>query len=362
MARITGDHPAWNDLKSDLDRRLKKAPGLQYRVVDKDRVLFDYAGGSADIRNGKPMTSATTLMAYSMTKTLTAVAILRLAETGRLRLDDPIAAFLPECPYPAGITVRQLMTHTSGIPNPIPLRWVHPAGEQASFDERAALARVLAGHPKLSAEPGTRYAYSNIGYWLLGRIIEAATGAAYADDMKERIISPLGLRPAELGFIIPDPSRHAKGYLAKYSFLNLVKGFLTDPRVWGPYEGRWRRVNEHYVDGPSFGGLVGSAGAFGRFLQDQLSGSSVLLGEPFRKLLYTRQSDAKGRPIAMTLGWHIGDLGGSPYYFKEGGGGGFHGEMRVYPDRGFATVLMANATQFNSNRFLSRLDGHLLES
>ncbi len=345
-----------------FERILKTVPGIQYRVVDKDHPLFDYAGGSADIRNRKPMAPATTLMAYSMTKTLTAIAALQLAEKGRVGLDDPIAAWLPDCPYPAGVTVRQLITHTSGIPNPIPLQWVHPAGEQAAFDEKAALAAVLRSHPKLSAAPGARYKYSNIGYWLLGRIIEEATGGSYADYMRARIIAPLGLRPAELDFVIPDPSRHAKGYLAKYSLLNLVKGFLTDPRVWGPYEGRWRRVNEHYVNGPSFGGLVGSAGAFGRFLQDQLGASSVLLGKPSRELLYMRQTDGKGKPIGMTLGWHIGDLNGSPYYFKEGGGGGFHSEMRVYPDRGLATVLMVNSTQFNSNRFLSLLDRTFLSS
>jgi D-alanyl-D-alanine carboxypeptidase len=180
--------------------------------------------------------------------------------------------------------------------------------------------------------------------------------------MRDRVISPLGLRSAEMDFVIPDPSRHAKGYLAKYSFLNLVKGFLTDPRIWGPYEGRWRRVNEHYVNGPAFGGLVGSAGAFGRFLQDQLGASSIILNKPSRELLYARQTDGAGRPVVMTLGWHIGDLNGAPYYFKEGGGGGFHSEMRVYPGRGIASVLMVNATQFNSNSFLSRLDRAFLGS
>ena len=64
----------------------------------------------------------------------------------------------------------------------------------------------------------------------------------------------------------------------------------------------------------------------------------------------------KGESIPMTLGWHIGETDGSAYYFKEGGGGGFHSEMRIYPSLGIASVVMANATQFNSTKFLNKSD------
>lgn len=64
----------------------------------------------------------------------------------------------------------------------------------------------------------------------------------------------------------------------------------------------------------------------------------------------------------MTLGWHIGNLQGTVYYFKEGGGGGFHSEMRLYPAQGLGSVIMVNATEFNSNRFLSAVDRAFLRS
>ena len=83
-------------------------------------------------------------------------------------------------PYGRNVTVRQLIAHTSGIPNPIPLRWVHPAVGHGSFDEKATFRAVLRDHPRLSFEAGTKYAYSNIGYWLLGNVVERASGETFS--------------------------------------------------------------------------------------------------------------------------------------------------------------------------------------
>ena len=162
-----------HNLEGMLNKYLiKTTPGIQYRVVSKQTTLFEFIGGWADIQNQKPMSLNTTLMAYSMTKTFTALAILQLAKQGKLHLDDPISNFLKECPYDKDITIRQLISHTSGIPNPIPLRWVHLIETQENYNERSALTRVLQNNPRLSFKPGSKYAYSNIGYWLLGMVIE----------------------------------------------------------------------------------------------------------------------------------------------------------------------------------------------
>ncbi len=345
-----------------LERFSQKAiPGIQYWVVAANQAIFEYAGGWADIRNRKPMKPDTTQMAYSMTKTWTAAAILQLVEREQLRLDDKIDHYLPHNPYNHDITIRHLISHTAGIPNPIPLRWVHLVEEHDQFDENAALAQVLRDSPKLSFQPGKKYAYSNIGYWLLGKIVEAVTQQTYTTYMKENVLKPLGLAKRDMDFIIPDVSNHAQGYLRKYSVLNLVKGLVTDRKMWGPYAGNWLQVNHHYVNGPAFGGLVGSAQAFGRFLQDQLRESSVLFGQETKQLFYTQQRDRSGKFIQMTPGWHIGKLDGLTYFFKEGGGGGFHSEMRIYPTREIASVIMVNSTQFKSNSFLSGLDKVFLQ-
>lgn len=347
---------------NDLRSARSQVPGLQYIVIDDTGTLFEYAGGWADIRHQQTMTLDTTLMAYSMTKTFTAVAILQLVEQGTLGLDDEIDRYLPDIPYAgARIAIRQLLCHTAGIPNPIPLRWVHLAEEDASFDEDAALTQVLRDNPKLAFAPGQKFAYSNIGYWLLGKIIERVTDRSYPDYVRANILLPLGLTAPELDFVISDPVRHANGYLAKYSLTNLFKGFVTDRKFWGDYEGNWLRLKSHHLNGAAFGGLVGTARGFGRFLRDRLRTESVLLSAATKRLLETQQTDSVGEPIPMTLGWHVGRTSGTSYFFKEGGGGGFHSEMRVYPLQRIASVVMVNGTDFNSSKFLNRTDKAFLE-
>lgn len=353
-----------NNMTSNLNQYVRsEVPGLQYIAVTADLVLFEYAGGWADIQRQKAMNLSTTLMAYSMTKTFTAVAILQLAEQGKLNLDDVIDRYLPNAAYYGhGITLRQLLNHTSGVPNPIPLRWVHLAAEDSSFNEAEALATVLRENPDLAFEPGSKFAYSNIGYWLLGKVVEQVTGQSYPAYIRGNILQPLQLSAQEMDFVIPDESRHANGYLKKYSLMNLVKGLVIDRKFLGSYEGQWLRLNSHYLNGAAFGGLIGTARGFSRFLQDQLRAESVLLGLETKRLLATRQTDGAGRPIPMTLGWHVGETHGVAYLFKEGGGGGFHCEMRIYPTKSIATVVLANSTNFSSTGFLNRVDRAFLES
>ena len=357
-ATMIDDVLAKDNTTSDLNQYVRsEVPGLQYIAVTADRVLFEYAGGWADIQGQKAMTLDTTLMAYSMTKTFTAVAILQLAEQRKLSLDDVIDRYLPHNPYHGhGITLRQLLNHTSGVPNPIPLRWVHLAQEDSSFNEAEALVAILRENPDLAFEPGKKFAYSNIGYWLLGKVVEQVTGQSYPAYMRANILQPLGLAAQEMDFLIPDETRHAQGYLAKYSLMNLVKGFVIDSKFLGNYEGNWLRLKSHYLNGPAFGGLIGSARGFSRFLQDQLCTESALFGLEAKRLLETQQTDGAGRPIQMTLGWHIGETDGAAYFFKEGGGGGFHSEMRIYPTKGIASIVLANSTEFNSTKFLNRVD------
>jgi len=337
-----------------------RTPGIQYLVVDSTRVVFEYDGGWADLARRRPMDSATTMMAYSMSKTITAAAVLQLVEAGKVGLDSPIVRYVDAIPYGSTITVRELLAHTSGIPNPIPLRWVHAAAQHATFDEGPALAEVMQRHGALAFTPGSKYAYSNIGYWLLGRIVERAGGAPFPEYVTAHLLRPLGLMPLDLGYTISDPARHATGYLEKYSLTNLAKRFLIDPALIGEYDGRWLSIRSHYVNGAAFGGLVGTARGFGRFLQDQLLSHSRLFSDSTRALFYEPQHTRGGTPIAMTLGWHIESNAGARFYYKEGGGGGFHNMMRLYPDQGVATVMLTNATGSNVKTWLNDLDAQFL--
>jgi CubicO group peptidase (beta-lactamase class C family) len=331
-------------------------PGLQYVVVDGATTLLEEHSGDADLATHRPMTAGTTMMAYSMSKTIAAAAVLQLVGAGRVGLDDSIARYVDWQPYGDTITIRQLLSHTSGVPNPLPLRWVHPMSRHDAFDEHAALDAVLRRHPRPAFQPGAKFAYSNIGYWLLGRVVEHASGEAFTSFVSTHVLGPLDITPDELGYTVADPRNHAAGYLEKYSFLNVIKSFVIDRELIGEYEGPWLRIRDHYPDGPAFGGLVGSAVGFAKFLQDQLLAHSRLFDDTTRALFYETQRTRSNRDIPMTLGWHIGSSDGVRFFFKEGGGGGFHSMMRLYPDAGIGTVVMANATAFDVRALLNARD------
>ncbi|HEY7726564.1 MAG TPA: serine hydrolase domain-containing protein [Anaeromyxobacteraceae bacterium] len=331
-------------------------PGIQYVVVSRDSTVFDGAAGWADLAARRPLEPGTTMMAYSMTKTVTAAAVLQLVERGALQLDGPVKALLPDIPYGERLTIRHLLAQTSGIPNPIPLRWVHLPDEHASHDEKQMLARRLAESPALRFAPGERYAYSNISYWLLGRAVEKASGIPYQEYVRANVFARLGLSPAEMGFVIPAREHHAKGYLPKWSLSNLLKPFLIDRKFVGEYEGKWLHVKDNHLDGAAFGGIVASARAMGRFLQDQLRDESALLGPGTRPLFFEQQRNNAGEPVETTMGWHVAPGSAGSFLFKEGGGAGFHAEMRVYRSAGIATVVIANNGSFDVKAFLDTAD------
>jgi len=205
-----------------------------------------------------------------------------------------------------------------------------------------------------------KYGYSNIGYWLLGSIVERASGQSFPSYVGEHVLRPLRIAPQELGSVIPDYRDHAKGYVEKYSWMNLVKRLVIGSELIGGEEGRWVHLNDHYVNGAAFGGLVGNARGFGKFLQDQVRPQSALLGDAARQLFYAPQRSRDGKSLPMTLGWHIGIAGGARFFHMEGGGGGFHSMMRVYPSFGTATVVMTNTTGFDVSKLLDALDSRFL--
>jgi CubicO group peptidase (beta-lactamase class C family) len=221
---------------------------------------------------------------------------------------------------------------------------------------------VLRRHKRLSSPPGTKFRYSNIGYWLLGEFVERVSGQVFTAYVIASVLRPLGLTSLELGYQVPNLEKHACGYLEKYSLMNFAKRLLLEREYIGSYCGRWLEILPHVVNGAAFGGLVGTASGIGTFLRDQLRPQSVVLGDVAKRNYYAQQRTNRGSVVPMTLGWHVGDLQGHLFYFKEGGGGGFHCMMRLYPNAGFGTVVMTNATRFNVARLLNAMDREFLPS
>ena len=171
----------------------------------------------------------------SMTKSFTAATVLLLRDEGRLRLDDPIAEHVPELAslrYPTTdsppITIRHLLTMTSGLPTDDP--W----GDRQQDLDLGEFSRLLAGGLSFVWAPGTRFEYSNTGYGILGRLVTNVAGAEYRDVVRERLLAPLGM--ASTGYLAAEvpPERLADGYVWREGgFLETADGRLRGARVDG---------------------------------------------------------------------------------------------------------------------------------
>ncbi|NYI58348.1 serine hydrolase domain-containing protein [Cellulomonas soli] len=196
----------------------QRVPGVQVAIRSEGELVLDLAVGVADVTTGEPLRTDHLFRIASHSKTFTATAILQLVEQGRLRLDDPVGSYVPELadggsPV-AAVTVRELLGHQGGVIRD---------GDQADFwqleypfpDRATLLADVLAhGHVH---ERNEHFKYSNVGYSLLGLVIEAVTGTTFAEHLHTAVVAPLGVTHtgAEL-----DPAR-AGEYAAGHTGLLL---------------------------------------------------------------------------------------------------------------------------------------------
>jgi hypothetical protein len=162
--------------------------------------------------------------------------------------------------------------------------------------------------------------------------------------MCENIIGPLGVSSKELDTQIPNIDNHACGHLRRFSALGVLIPFMMEKELFAEKAEKRIRFKPVYMNGAPYGGLIGTARAFSRFLQDQLSPNSILFDDKTKNLFYSKQIDSRGHSIETTLGWHRGKSSGVEYYGKPGGGPGFQSNMRVYPSKGIATVWLVNET------------------
>jgi D-alanyl-D-alanine carboxypeptidase len=191
------------------------APGAAARVQDEDESL-QAAGGVADISTGRPMEARLRFRAGSLTKSFVATVVLQLVAEGRLSLADTLERWLPGIlPYGDQVTIRQLLGHTSGVPQ----EWATIEGalygsRQGRFRDWTpqALVALVADRPP-DFPPGTAWSYSNTGYILLGLIVEAAGGNPLDQELDRRVVQPLGLRgtylPGDAGEL---PGPMSRGY------------------------------------------------------------------------------------------------------------------------------------------------------
>jgi CubicO group peptidase (beta-lactamase class C family) len=237
--------------------------GVVTLVADDKNILHLSALGQRDISHHLPMRTDTIFWIASMTKLMTSSAIMMLQEEGKLSIDDPVSKFIPEfaaLKTPSGklanLTIRQLMTHTSGLQEA-------PDGKMHKARTLAELIPAFLDRPTLF-EPGTKWEYSQSGINTLGRIIEIVSGESYPDFIQERILGPLGLKEATFYPTKEQIARLAVSYSLKDGKLKKTKII----RLPGPVGDR-----NHYP--AANGGLFCTAPEYCRFCQMLLNGGTL---------------------------------------------------------------------------------------
>ncbi|WP_317229996.1 serine hydrolase domain-containing protein [Clavibacter sp. MX14-G9D] len=214
-----------------LDHRVwqTRVPGAQVAVARHGELVLSEAYGVADPTTGAPLTPAHLFRVASHSKSFTATAILQLAEQGALRLDDPLGRHVPELREGgselAEVTLAALLEHGAGVlrDGPDGDHWQH-AGP---FPDRRHLVAIASSPGVAKAAPDTAFAYSNVGYALLGLVVEAASGLSYAAYLTERIVGPLGLRDTAAEYL---PER-ADEYAAASTSLRTSRERTVLPHV-----------------------------------------------------------------------------------------------------------------------------------
>lgn len=336
-----------------------QTPSIQYVFFDTDSILFEKRFGYSNVKSHKQINAGSNYHLYSITKTFTALAVLQLVEAGKIELNNQVKFYLPDFPYPQGITVEQLLNHTSGIPNPLPLRWIHLEKEHSGFDRNRFFAEVFKNHNQLDFQPGTDFKYSNLGYVILGQLVEKVSGKYLEDYIAENIFERSGIENSELTFQI-DSSNHTTGYHKWWSFSNAIFGFLIDKsKFMGRREGKWKPFNLFYNNGTAYGGMFGSSTGLVKYAQELLRPNSILLHDEHKKTLFT-ECIIRGKPTGMSLSWYTGSLKGNNYFAHAGGGGGYYVELRIYPDLGVGSVIMYNRSGLKDERILDKADAFFI--
>jgi CubicO group peptidase (beta-lactamase class C family) len=284
-------------------------------VIKDGNTFIDQGYGSADLEWNIPNSPATKFRLGSITKQFTAASILLLQERGKLSIDDPVSKYMPDAPAAwSKITIYNVLTHTSGIPNFTGF----PDYRSTEWKDTNPTELVARFRDKpLEFEPGTKFNYSNSGYVLLGYLIEKTSGQSYADFLQQNIFTPLGMTSTGIDSNAAILPQRAQGYH------------------------RTPRGIEH--DGYISMTIPFSAGALYSTTRDLLKWEQGLFGGKVLKpqSLVKMTTPFKG---AYGCGLFIRTIDGHKLITHGGGIEGFNTSLNYYPDDKLTLIVLGNLT------------------
>jgi D-alanyl-D-alanine carboxypeptidase len=298
--------------------------------------------GLADLETHRALLPDAPMRVASLTKPLTATAVMKLVEMKRLSLADPLSKFFPGYPNGQAITVYQLLSHTSGIPN-----WwdgVLPADTPVEFPMCSEPHRYLARMKTASQfEPGTFYKYSNSGYVLLGEIIEQVSGEPYERFLRHHVFAQAQMARTSLELIDRPAANWAHGYVR----VREAKTFKEPERYHMPFAaGGLRSTAEdmlRFMEALRAGKIVSRKGVAQMTSYAQMNDRRLTFESPF--LVPGSPAPKPQEHIAKRgygLGFNVMELHGTTVYFHSGGIAGFNAYLIYVPRSNTTLVAIAN--------------------
>jgi CubicO group peptidase (beta-lactamase class C family) len=315
--------------------RRQQIPGLSIAIVKDGQLLYAKGFGwqSLDRRKG-PVTPLTVFHMASIVKPFTATAVLQLAEQRMIDLDAPVVQYLPYFELADEryrvITVRQMVAHTSGMPDVVDYEWNKP-----QYDDRALerYVRSLRGTPLLSA-PGTGFAYSNMAYDVLGDLIAKSSGRSFEDYVQERILTPLAMKNSTLILREVDPNLLSDGH---------VLNSLGNPVISNPYP--YNRIHSPSSNLHS-NAMDMTRWAMANMNHGELNGQRILQASTYTSMWKPSEDigdAAIGTHVTSEgISWYLGTYRGNFLVTHSGGDLGFITDLAMLPDKKLAVVWMAN--------------------
>ena len=329
---------AWIDAQMARDGQ----PGLSVGIVHDQELIWASGFGYANVSREVPATSATSFRIGSITKLFTNTAVLQLRDDGKLRLDDPITKHLPwfairnSYPDAPPITIHHLLTHTSGLPREAAFSY----WAEDSFPSLEQLKETL---PQQEAilPAGSESKYSNLAVSLAGEIVAVVSGEDYADYVQRSILDPLGMNNTCVRTPDPPHPQLATGYGRRMPDNSRVITPLIDCQCITPagnitstVEDLARFVMLQFRDGPA-------------------GGQQILRGNTLREMqrVHCLDHDSQG---GWGLGFRIMQSKGKTYVGHGGELKGFTADLRVCPADKTAVIVLANANDGNSRKYLDK--------
>lgn len=320
----------------------RSATAMSVAVIRDGEVIWEHAAGQANPFEDRAATTASIYHVWSVTKVATALAVLALVEDGLLDLDAPVADLLPwfevEQSEGRAMTVRDLLRHTSGLRDTVPAVFGWLRYDEDLPNQTGYLRSKMPDYTSLKFLPGEDRHYSNLGYMVLGAVIEAVTSETYEDVVRERVLAPAGMTTADFVFnpdIAPD---EALGSHPAIHLFSPLLPFMIDMRDFvQTRRGQLLWLNRLYVEATPPTGLISSA-RDAALLADAAMRSGVLLGSDAMDLMVPATEQD------VPLGWF--ETGGQARRWLQhrGGGPGYAAAVRIYPEENLAIAVLASGT------------------